>query len=200
MVTTPTTPLAAPPQTAKQVWTPEAYLDWEEQQPGKYAYVEGEVIEMTGGSIAHGTIAGNFHYILQGHLRGGPCRAFVFDVKVGVSAQGPYHYPDVMVSCDERDREARRVISYPCLIAEVLSPSTEGFDRGNRFAHYRRIETLREYLLISTDQVNVECFRLNAQGFWELHPYGAGDEVQLISLDLRFPVAQLYETVQLEGP
>ncbi|MGB7441307.1 MAG: Uma2 family endonuclease, partial [Coleofasciculaceae cyanobacterium] len=121
-------------------FTPEEYLEWEEQQELKYEYIDGEVFAMTGGTIAHGTIALNLASSLKNHLRGDSCRAFVFDVKVGVSQKGPFHYPDVMVSCDRQDKDALKVIYYPCLIAEVLSPSTEGFDRGRKFANYRRIE------------------------------------------------------------
>ncbi|WP_420485329.1 Uma2 family endonuclease [Iningainema tapete] len=90
---------------------------------------------------------------------------------MGVSLQGPFHYPDVMVSCDPRDQRARKVIYHPCLIVEVLSPSTEAFDLGKKFRHYRRIDTLKEYVLIEADKMNVECYRLNENGKWELTSY-----------------------------
>jgi Uma2 family endonuclease len=121
------------------------------------------------------------------------------DAKVGVSERGPFHYPDVMVTCDERDRRAIRVIYYPCLIFEVLSPSTEAKDRGKKFQNYRRISTLKEYVLISSEQKVIECFRLNEKGVWELYSYLEGDEVELKSVDFRCPIELVYEDVILEA-
>lgn len=152
---------------------------------------------MTGGTIPHGTIAANLFYHLKGHLRGGICQPFIFDVKVGVSEQGPFHYPDIIVSCDPRDKDAIKVIYYPCLIAEVLSPSTEAFDRGRKFANYRRIETLQEYLLIDAEQMSVECFRKNEGRQWTLTAYNQGEELKLTSIDFHCAIEWLYEDVQL---
>jgi Uma2 family endonuclease len=101
-----------------------------------------------------------------------------------------------MVSCDDRDKQAIKFIQYPCLIAEVLSPSTEGYDRGGKFAQYRHIQTLQEYLLIDSQKISVECFRLNDQGIWELHPYDEGNEIHLISVDFHCPISLFYEDVQ----
>ncbi len=177
--------------------TPEAYLDWEEKQELNYEYIDGEVYAMTGGTIPHGTIALNLATALKSHLRGGSCRPFIFSVKVGVSEKGPFHYPDVMVTCDQRDSNRLKVIYHPCLIAEVLSPSTEAFDRGRKFANYRRIQTLQEYLLIDTQQITIECFRRNPQGKWELNPYTEGEEIHLTSIDFSFPISLIYEDVTL---
>ena len=177
--------------------TPEEYFLWEEQQLLKYEYIDGEVFAMTGGTIPHGKIAANLFYHLKGHLRGGLCDPFIFDVKVGVSEQGPFHYPDLMVSCDPRDKDAIKVIYHPCLIAEVLSPSTEAFDRGRKFANYRRIQTLQEYLLIDAERMTVECFRRGDRGQWTLTAYNEGEEIDLTSVNLRCPLAWLYEGVQL---
>jgi Uma2 family endonuclease len=189
-------------------FTPEEYLDWEAQQPLRYEYVGGEVFAMTGGTVAHNTIALNLAAALRGHVRGGPCRVFMADVKAQAQSQGPFYYPDVMVSCDvgvacpqdTRDRSAVRLIQYPSLIVEVLSPSTEAYDRGGKFAQYRRISTLREYVLINAETVEVECFRLNAAGKWELNPYGDGEEVYLESLDFHCPIALIYEDVVFTPP
>lgn len=179
--------------------TPQEYLEWEESQEFKYEYVNGEVFAMIGGTIPHTTIALNLASALKSHLRGSGCRAYMADAKVGVSEDGPFHYPDVMVSCDQRDRQAIKFIQHPCLIVEVLSPSTEGYDRGGKFAHYRRIQTLREYVLIDAEKIGVECFRLNDRGLWELHPYEDEDEVHLASVDFRFPMSLVYEDVQFSG-
>jgi Uma2 family endonuclease len=182
-----------------QYLTPQNYLDWEEQQSIKYEYIDGEVFAMTGGTIPHNDLAVNLTTALKNHLRGKGCKVSMADAKVGVSERGPFHYPDVMVTCDERDRRAIRVIYYPCLIVEVLSPSTEAKDRGKKFQNYRRISTLREYVLISSEQKVIECFRLNEKGIWELYTYSEGDEVELKSVDFRCPIELVYEDVILEA-
>lgn len=178
--------------------TAQEYLNWEEQQPVKYEYYNGEVFAMTGGTIPHNDIALNLASALKGYLRGKGCKVQIADVKVGVSESGPFFYPDVIVSCSDQDRQARKIIYSPCLIAEVLSPSTEAYDRGSKFQQYRRIPTLKEYVLINTEQILVECFRLNDSGFWELHPYTEGEIVHFASIDFDFPIETLYEDVELE--
>lgn len=184
---------------ARQYLTPQDYLDWEEKQSIKYEYIDGEVFAMTGGTIPHNDLAVNLTTALKNHLRGQGCKVSMADAKVGVSEHGPFHYPDVMVTCDERDRRAIRVIYYPCLIVEVLSPSTEAKDRGKKFQNYRRISTLKDYVLISSEQKFIECFRLNEKGVWELYTYSEGDEVELISVDFRCPIELVYEDVILEA-
>lgn len=185
--------------------TPQEYLVWEEQQPIRYEYINGKVVAMTGGTIPHNQVAVNLAALLKPHLRGRGCKVLTSDAKVGISEMGPFHYPDVSVTCDERDRLARQFIRYPCLIAEVLSPSTEAFDRGEKFRQYRRLETLREYLLIDPELMSVECYRLNERGNWELFHYFANEaeldegarKVYLASVNLGFPLSLLYEDVEL---
>ncbi len=186
-----------------QLMTPQEYLEWEEQQPIKYEYINGEVYAMTGGTIPHNDIALNLASALKNHLRGKGCKVQIADAKVGISTDGPFHYPDVMVSCDLRDKKARKIIYHPCLIVEVLSPSTEAFDRGKKFNHYRRIDTLKEYILIDSEKMSIECYRLNEKNKWELTPYSleeAGDiqnelEVEFPSVNFRCPISLLYEDV-----
>jgi Uma2 family endonuclease len=180
----------------RKYMTPQEYLEWEERQDIKYEYVNGEVFAMTGGTIPHTTIALNLASALKNHLRGGSYRVNMAGAKVGVSEKGSFHYPDVVVSCDEQDRQAIKFIQYPCLIVEVLSPSTEAYDRGGKFYQYRRIQTLKEYVLIDAEKISVECFRLNEKGIWELHPYEDGDEVNLTSVNFHFPISLVYEDVQ----
>jgi Uma2 family endonuclease len=185
--------------------TPQDYLDWEEQLPLKYNYIEGKVYTMTAGTIPHNEIAANLTTSLKNHLAGKGCKVLMADAKVGISEQGPFYYPDVMVSCDPRDKKARQVIYHPILIVEVLSPSTEGFDRGKKFAHYRLIESLREYILMSADRVNVDCYRLNDRGKWEFSSYSLEEKNAEENLPVSFPIldfnvliSQLYEGVELE--
>lgn len=179
--------------------TPQEYLDWEEQQPIKYEYINGEVYAMTGGTLAHNSIALNLASNLKTHVRGKGCKVFMADAKLGVSEKGPFHYPDVMVTCDERDKNAKKVIYHPSIIVEVLSPSTESFDRGKKFQQYRRISSLKEYVLISTEQITVEVFRLNDRGIWELYTYMEGEEMYLNSVDFCCAIELLYEDVVLES-
>lgn len=190
-------------QLQPQLMTPQEYFEWEEQQPIKYEYINGEVFAMTGGTIPHNDVAINLTSALKNHLRGKGCKVQMADAKVGVSQNGPFHYPDVMVSCDPRDQKARKVIYHPCLIVEVLSPGTEGFDRGKKFKHYRQIETLKEYVLIEADKMNVESYRINEKGKWELTAYFLEEptanetdlEVHFTSVDFRCPISLLYEDV-----
>ncbi len=102
------------------------------------------------------------------------------------------------ITCKEQDRGASNIIYYPCLIAEILSPDTEAIDPGKKFQNYRRISTLKKYILIDAQQMMVECFRLNQNGIWELYNYGEKDEVNLTSVELSFPIEILYEDVVLE--
>ncbi len=183
--------------------SPQDYLRWEAAQLLRYGYIDGQVYAMTGGSIPHNQIAVNLIALLKPHLRGQYCKVLSSDAKVGITEQGPFHYPDISVTCDERDRMARDYIRYPCLIVKVLSESTEAFDRGKKFRHYRRIETLREYVLISQDHPSVECYRLNAQGRWELFHYtgnaeaAQSPEIELASVGLHCSFDQLYDEVEL---
>ena len=144
-------------------------------------------------------IALNLAAALKAHLRGKGCKVQMADAKLGVSENGPFHHPDVMVSCDFRDLAARQVIYHPCLIVEVLSPSTEGFDRGQKFRHYRRIEALREYVLVDAGRIGLDCYRLNERGKWELTSYGGerSAEVEFISVEFRCPTSLVYENVVL---
>ena len=179
----------------KSYMSPLEYLEWEEQQDIKHEYINGEVFAMTGGTIPHNDIAFNLASGLRNHLKGSKCRVNIADAKVGISENGPFTYPDVMVSCDERDKKAIKFIQFPSLIIEVLSPSTEAYDRGGKFQLYRRIQTLQEYVLISADKFGLDCFRLNDRGLWELHPFVEGDDVHLVSVDFTFPLSLVYEDV-----
>ena len=179
-------------------FTPDEYLAWESKQPIRHEYIDGEVYAMTGGTLPHNDIAVNLTTILRTTLRGTGCKVRMSDAKVRVSAKGPYFYPDVVVSCDERDRRAVEAIQYPKLIVEVLSPSTAGFDRGDKFKFYRRIPTLEEYVLIDSEKVSIDCYRKSSGGKWELtaYPEDAGDILELVSLNFQCPLALVYEEVE----
>lgn len=173
------------------------YLENEKASQIKHEYIDGQVYAMAGASDAHVTIAGNLFTLLRNHLRGSSCRPYIGDMKAQVERVNRYYYPDVMVTCDPRDREFEYFKCYPCLIVEVLSDTTEAFDRGRKFTDYRHLESLQEYVLISQDTISVECFRRNDQGRWELYPYGKGETVHLASVNFECAIAQVYEDVAL---
>ncbi|MBC6474238.1 MAG: Uma2 family endonuclease [Hormoscilla sp. GM102CHS1] len=177
--------------------TPQEYLEWEVQQPLRYEYFNGEVFAMAGGTLPHADIALNLASLLREPLRG-RCKVRNSDAKVGITDEGPFTYPDLSISCDERDRTARQFIRYPCVIIEVLSPSTEAYDRGGKFALYRRLSTLQEYVLVSSETKTVEIFRRDAVGEWRFIPYSEGDTIELMSLGITLSLNAIYEDVVLE--
>lgn len=177
--------------------SPQDYLAWEAQQDEKYAYVDGEVFAMTGGTIPHNLIALNLASALKSHLRKKSCLVVMADVKVQISRNGPYHYPDVMVSCDPRDKNAIKLIQYPCLIVEVLSPSTAAYDRSDKFTHYRQIPTLQDYVLIDAEKISIDRYRRIADRHWDLQTYLAGESLDLPSIDWEIPLERIYEDVPI---
>lgn len=176
----------------------EEYLDWEPLQNYRYEYVNGFVFAMTGGTIPHNDIALNLYRALYPHLRPRGCRINVADVKVQVSLDNPYYYPDVIVSCDPRDLNARKFIQYPKLIVEILSPSTEAKDRGEKFSYYRTIPTLQEYILVESEKIGVEYYRRGEGRMWLYYPYTIGDTITLESIEFSFSIDLLYEGVTFE--
>ncbi|MBE9146081.1 Uma2 family endonuclease [Planktothrix mougeotii] len=176
----------------------EDYLEAEKNSLIKHEYIQGEIYAMVGASDAHVTIAGNLFALLRNYLRGKGCRVYMADMKADIEVLDIYYYPDVIVTCDPRDREFQYFKRYPKLMIEVLSPGTEGFDRGKKFEDYRHLETLEEYVLINQNRVNIECFRKNSEGLWVLYPYSSGQEIYLDSLDFRCSITDLYEEVEFQ--
>jgi Uma2 family endonuclease len=184
-------------------FTPEEYFAWEEQQNCRHEYLDGEVYAMTGGTLNHGRIAGNFYFILKAHLRGSGCQVGNSDCRVNIVASTDYTYPDLSVTCDERDRTNTQYITYPCLLVEVLSPGTEAYDRGNKFRMYRDNPDLQEYILVNSSSVAIlvprgsanELFRKKNGDDWQIINYQAGDSIELKSINLMFPIEQVYDEI-----
>ncbi|MEH2382911.1 MAG: Uma2 family endonuclease [Nostoc sp.] len=176
--------------------SPEEYLEGEKVSEIKHEYIDGQVYAMAGASDAHVTVSMNVSMLLRNHLRGSGCRVYMLDMKAQIDVINRYFYPDVMVTCDTRDKEFEYFKCYPSLIIEVLSESTESFDRGKKFASYRHLESLQEYVLISTDEMSIECFRRNQEGNWVLYLYEE-EEMHLASVDFRCAIAAIYEDVLL---
>jgi Uma2 family endonuclease len=177
--------------------SPEDYLKWEENAEVRHEYIDGEVFEMAGSSDHHASIVGNGFIVLSTFARGRGCRIYPQDVKAQVQGKSRYYYPDLLVTCDARDRQDPYVKRHYKTIVEVLSEGTEAFDRGKKFEDYRRSDSLEEYVLVAQDRVSVDVFRRNERGRWELQGYGVGDEVELVSLGAKFPIGALYEDVDI---
>jgi Uma2 family endonuclease len=177
----------------------EEYLQGEKNSQIKHEYINGEVYAMAGASKAHIIIGGNIFVLLRNHLRGHRCFPYSSDMKVHIESKNVYYYPDLVVTCDERDREDDYVLFYPKFIVEVLSKTTEAFDRGNKFADYGQLETLEEYVLISQDIMRVESFRRNSEGQWVLYRFEEGDEIKLTSVNFSCSVSAIYEDVVFEA-
>ncbi|MGA1265506.1 MAG: Uma2 family endonuclease [Prochlorothrix sp.] len=187
-------------QQQEPYFTPEAYFAWEVHQLEKHELIEGKVYAMSGGSQNHSAIAINLLLILRSHLRGGPCRVFNSDLKVNLLNTANYTYPDLSVTCDRRDQDHALYITYPCLIVEVLSPSTEAYDRGKKFQNYRRNPNLIDYVLVSSEEIAIEIYHKNSAGEWVIKSYQSGDLVILESIDLTVPIEQIYEEIRFESP
>lgn len=181
-----------------QKMTIEEYLAWEPQQELRYEYFNGEVFAMTGGTIPHNDIALNFYRALYPHLRARGCRVNVSDVKVQVDIKSPYYYPDVVVSCDPQDLNARKFIQNPKIIAEVLSPGTSGKDRGEKFTNYLKMPSLQEYILIDSETISVERYCRGEGRMWLYYPYSTEDIITLSSIEFEIAIALLYEGVAFE--
>ncbi len=171
------------------------YLEWEALQECKSEYYAGEVFAQAGASSTHGTLTLNLGAILNMHLKGKPCRTYIADMKLHVSVTDAFFYPDVMVTCDVRDRGTDMYKQYPVLIVEVLSESTAEYDRTFKFACYQNIVTLRDYLLISQDVYSVEHFHLNDSGEWVRTVHAYNDMFHLDSIDLDVTVSDVYADV-----
>ena len=175
---------------------PEDYLALELQSKIRHEYRQGLVYAMAGGSDNHERIAFNLLKVIDNHLGdSSDCRFHAGNVKVNY-ADAFYYYPDAFVTCDPRDREDRYIKRYPKLIAEVLSPSTEAFDRGDKFEDYQQLDSLEEYVLISQVSARVECRRRTALGRWETVVYEQGDLTVLSSIGLEFAVTELYRGIE----
>lgn len=172
--------------------SPQEYLEIEHQSQIRHEYRRGLVYAMAGGTDNHDRITFNFLKLVDDHLGSSTdCRFFSGNVKVNYEDQF-YYYPDAFVTCDPRDRQDRYIKRYPKLIVEVLSPSTEAFDRGDKFSDYQQLVTLEEYILIDQESQRVECRRRISAEQWETTIYEASDRLILHSIGLECAIADLY--------
>jgi len=182
-------------------YTPEEYLALERKAAYKSEYVNGEIFAMSGASERHNLIAGNIFAALHGQFRRRPCRAYVNDLRVKVSPTGLYTYPDVAALCGEPqfDDEQQDTLLNPDVIIEVLSPSTEAYDRGGKFGHYRKLASLKEYVLVSQEEPHIELYVRQADSQWLLSEASALQEVVLLpSVNCSLSLADVYDKVEFD--
>jgi Uma2 family endonuclease len=174
--------------------TVEEYLEGEKLADVRHEYVDGQVYAMSGASDRHNSIAGEAYALLKSHLRGGECRSYLLDLKVGFQEDGShrFYYPDVFVTCDPEDADPY-VKTRPKLIIEVLSPSTWRTDRGEKAETYRRIPSVEEIVLIAQDWPELTVFR-RSDG-WQPHTYTLLESViRFDSVDFEAPLSAFYES------
>jgi drug/metabolite transporter, DME family len=177
--------------------TPEEYFAWEEKQLEKHEYIDGEVYAMSGGSKNHSLISVRFITLFSNHLEESGCETGNSDLKVNIVDTNDYTYPDVSVTCDDRDKTTTQYITYPCLIVEVLSNSTEAYDRGGKFRMYRHNPILQDYLLVSSTRIEMDLYHKNNAGEWIIINYKESDTVELKSIHLSVPIEQVYRGLVL---
>lgn len=172
------------------------FLAWENEQVERNEFVNGEVYAMVGARRVHLIVVGNAFVALKQQLRGTRCRAFTESAKLQVGEN--ILYPDVLVTCDPPDLRTEQIFRSPSLVIEVLSPSTEGYNRGLKFALYRSIASLREYLLVHPDTLEVTLFRRGGDGLFTLNDCTGAANIELHSVGCTLSATELFEG--LEGP
>lgn len=186
----------------KQKFTIEEYLTMEEAATEKHEYYKGEIFAMSGPKIPHVAIAGNLFTELGMKLKGKKCRPFGSDMRVHIKANTLFTYPGISIICGEPEtlnNDNWNVLN-PAVIIEILSPSTKNYDRGEKFKLYRDIPTLKEYILVDSESIHIEIFRLNESNHWELEEYNGAEQMLFIkTINESISLADIYAHVKLEG-
>jgi len=186
----------------QKYYTPEEYLTLEEAAEYRSEYYQGEIFAMSGGSANHNRIIKNLVIALESNFENKPCEAFITDMRLLVKKNGLYTYPDVMAVCDQLEFAEERddTLTNPTVIVEVLSKSTQDYDRGGKFTLYRAIETFQEYVLIDQHSIHVEYFHKLDDGRWILQEFSNIDDILTItSIDFEISLQQIYQKVTWEG-
>lgn len=183
-------------------WTESEYLAFERQGDTRHEFIDGHVLAMSGASREHNLITSSTHFSLYGQLRGKGCELYQGDMRVHVPATRAYTYPDLVVVCGKPEFIDENVdtLLNPTLIIEVLSPSTESYDRGKKFQNFWQIESLKEYVLIASDQPRIESFTRQGATKWLLTAaVGLEQTITLTSIGCTLSLAEVYEQVTFEG-
>lgn len=182
-------------------WTAEDYLAFERASDERHEFIDGQVYLMAGASENHNLITANVIIALGSQLRGRPCKLYPSDMRVRIGGRDDYHYPDISVVCGEAQIEddEQDTLLNPTLIVEVLSPSTEQFDRGKKFENYRLLPSLQEYVLIAQDRAHIEHYVRQEGGTWlysEVKGLDAVGEITLPSIGCSLSMADVYDKVE----
>lgn len=174
------------------------YLELERKSETRSEYIAGRMFAMSGASRRHGLIAGNLHGEIWSRMRGRDCEVHISDMRVKVSSTGMYTYPDLVAVCGEvlLEDEHLDTLLNPTVIVEVLSESTEAYDRGEKFAHYRRLDSLREYVLVAQDKIRIEHFRREGEEWILSEISGPEATLHLGSIGCHVAVAAIYEKIE----
>jgi len=178
-------------------YSAQEYLTLERSASYKNEFRDGQIYAMTGSNRNHNLVTGNIGGELSLQLKKRPCEAYMSNMRVKVAEAGSYHYPDIVVVCDTPQFEDAHVdtLLNPTLLIEVLSPSTEAYDRGGKFAHYRKIVTLREYLLVAQDQLSIERYQRQGDVWILSEALGLEATVPLESIDCVLSLREVYDKV-----
>lgn len=186
----------------RHIWTESEYLAYERESDTRHEFIDGHVLAMSGASREHNLITSSAHFSLYGQLRGKGCELYQGDMRVHVSSTRTYTYPDLVVVCGKPefiDEDVDTLLN-PTLIIEVLSPSTESYDRGKKFQNLWQVASLREYVLIAADQPRIESFTRQSAGKWLLTAaVGLEQTITLTSIGCALSLAEVYEQVTFES-
>ncbi|HEU5145067.1 MAG TPA: Uma2 family endonuclease [Chryseosolibacter sp.] len=178
----------------------EEYLRFERESVEKHEYYQNEVFAMAGAGARHNIIFSNLFIALGIQLKGKPCRPYGSDLRVHIPENTLFTYPDISIFCGELISSApdEDTVVSPTVLIEILSASTKEYDRGGKFKLYRDIPTLKEYILVDSESINIEAFRINANGHWELEEYKQISETLRIPVvDVTIALADVYEGTKL---
>ncbi len=186
------------PQRKQEFITEDSYLLQERQAAERHEFDAGEILAMAGGTRWHNLLAGRFFSALLRHLDGKPCTPYMADMRLYIETHHHYVYPDVMVVCREDAYIADDMVNDATVVAEILSPGTEAYDRGRKFLHYQSLPSLREYALISQSAMQVEIFRRGEERKWQYERLEQPTEVlSLENLQFMITLAELYKGIRL---
>ena len=177
--------------------TLEEFLAWEGDQPERHEFHRGETFAMVGGTRGHHRVITNLVRHLGNHLDDGPCQVFSEAMKVQVGLEAIL-YPDVLVTCDKHYQADELAVTAPTLVVEVLSPSTEAYDRGKKFALYRKLPSLREYVLIDLEARQAEVFRPQPDGSWSFVETSGDGVLALASIGCELPLEWVFKGMESE--
>lgn len=173
----------------------ENFLAWENQQVEKHEFHRGEVFAMVRGRRTHGRVVSNLNRRLDEQLDNSPCQVFAESMKIQI-AKDTILYPDLFVTCDKADLVTEMIFRSPTLVIEVLSPSTQAYDRSQKFALYRRLDSLQEYILVDPETRRIDGFRRDADGRWVLHDMSQDAVMDCASVGCKVALADIFQGLE----